>query len=80
MSFGTPVVPPESWKMHGSVGSMAKPPSALLGKVAGRSISSVSDSSPGPAVPSTMRNLRQGLASATRAIIGPKTKSLWRSG
>ena len=80
MSFGTPVVPPESWKMQGSVGSSLIAAKALFGKLAGLSMRSLSDSSPSPAAPSTMRQRRQGFSSAMRFTIGPKAKSLWRSG
>ena len=80
MSFGIPVVPPESWKMQGSVGSILMALSASGPSVGFFSISSESEYCPLPGSPRMSGNYMCGFTERTRSSIGRKSKSPWRSG
>src|SRR5882672_4634100 len=80
MSFGTPVVPPESWNIAGSVGSILSLRSTSADFFGGRVISSASDRKPAGASPSTMPNFSDSASLRTRLTISVKSKSPCRSG
>ena len=75
MSFGTPVVPPESWKMHGSVGSI-RIFRELGGRERGRALDQLAQALPRP----TQSFEARDSPARTRRTIGSNSKSLCRSG
>src|SRR6266853_862460 len=80
MSFGTPVVPPESWNIAGSVGSIRSLRSSSGDLFGGLDISSVSERKPRGASPSTMPSFTDAASPRTRPTIFVKSKSPYRSG